>query len=371
MTLLVTFFLISIVVSFFCSLWEAALLSVTTTYAQIQLQDGSQLGRRLASFKENIDRPLAAILTLNTIAHTVGAIGVGVQASAIWSDANPLITGLLVPAAMTLAILLLSEIIPKTRGETYWKELAAFTVNALILITFVLAPLVWVCQLLTRLLKRSTEGSIFSRSDFLAMAEIGVKEGVFERSESTIISNLIKFESVCVEDIMTPRTVVIAAPENELIEEYLNENRELRVSRIPIFQNESRDEITGYILRSDMLSAVIDGEGDKSIGSLRRDIMIVTETFPLPELFDRLVVRREHIAVVVDEFGGLSGIVTMEDAIETLLGLEIVDESDDDVDLRTRARREWEKRARARGMVEETFVPRGESGAATDRETAP
>ena len=272
---------------------------------------------------------------------------------------------------MTLAILLLSEIIPKTLGATYWKELAAFTVNALILIMFVLAPLVWVCQLLTRLLKRSTEGSIFSRSDFLAMAEIGVKEGVFERSESTIISNLIKFESVCVEDIMTPRTVVIAAPENERIKEYLNENRELRVSRIPIFQNESRDEITGYVLRSDMLSAVIDGDGDKSIGSLCRDIMIVTEAFPLPELFDRLVVRREHIAVVVDEFGGLSGIVTMEDAIETLLGLEIVDESDDDVDLRTRARREWEKRARARGMVEETFVPRGEPGAATDRETAP
>ncbi len=357
MTLLITFFLISIVFSFLCSLWEAALLSVTPTYAQIQLQEGKKVGQRLADFKQNIDKPLAAILTLNTIAHTVGAIGVGVQASAIWSDAHPLITGLLVPVIMTLAILLLSEIVPKTLGATYWKELAPFTVNALILITFLLAPLVWVCQLLTRVLKKDTEGSIFSRSDFLAMAEIGAQEGVFEENESTIISNLIKFESVCVQDIMTPRTVVIAAPENTSIEEYLNENSDLRVSRIPIFQNENRDEITGYVLRSDLLSAVIDGDGGKHVGSLGRDIMIVKETFPLPELFNRLVSRREHIAVVVDEFGGMAGIVTMEDAIETLLGQEIVDESDNEVDLRTRARRDWETRARARGLVEETFSP--------------
>ena len=357
MTLLITFFLISIVFSFLCSLWEAALLSVTPTYAQIQIKEGKQIGKRLAGFKQNIDKPLAAILTLNTIAHTVGAIGVGVQASSVWSGAHPLITTLIVPAIMTLAILLLSEIVPKTLGATYWKELAPFTVNALTLIMFLLAPLIWACQLLTGLLKKNTEGSIFSRSDFLAMAEIGAKEGVFEKNESTIISNLIKFQSVCVEDIMTPRTVVIAAPENASLETYLQENPELRVSRIPIFQNENRDEITGYVLRSDLLSAVINGESKKLIGAFRRDIMIVEEAFPLPELLDRLLTRREHIAVVVDEFGGLSGIVTTEDAIETLLGLEIVDESDAAVDLRKRARAEWGRRAKARGLVEETFSP--------------
>ena len=155
-------------------------MSVTPTYAQIQIKEGKQIGKRLAGFKQNIDKPLAAILTLNTIAHTVGAIGVGVQASSVWSGAHPLITTLIVPAIMTLAILLLSEIVPKTLGATYWKELAPFTVNALSLIMFLLAPLVWACQLLTRLLKKNTEGSIFSRSDFLAMAEIGAKEGVFE-----------------------------------------------------------------------------------------------------------------------------------------------------------------------------------------------
>ena len=156
---------------------------------------------------------------------------------------------------------------------------------------------------------------------------------------------------------MTPRTVVIAASENASLETYLQENPELRVSRIPIFQNENRDEITGYVLRSDLLSAVINGESKKLIGAFRRDIMIVEEAFPLPELLDRLLTRREHIAVVVDEFGGLSGIVTTEDAIETLLGLEIVDESDDEVDLRKRARAEWARRAKARGLVEETYSP--------------
>ena len=154
---------------------------------------------------------------------------------------------------------------------------------------------------------------------------------------------------------MTPRTVVIAAPENVAIDTYLEGNPELRVSRIPIFQNENRDEITGYVLRSDLLSAVINGESKKLIGAFRRNIMIVEEAFPLPELLDRLLTRREHIAVVVDEFGGLSGIVTTEDAIETLLGLEIVDESDDEIDLRKRARAEWGRRAKARGLVEETY----------------
>lgn len=353
-SMLVMFAMVSIVFSFLCSLWEAALLSITPTYAEIQHQEGSALGAHLTEFKNNIDRPLAAILTLNTMAHTIGAVGVGAQASIIWADAHPLITGLVVPVAMTLAILLFSEIVPKTLGASYWKELAPFTVNSLLLVIFVLSPLVWVCQLLTSALKK-TEGSIFSRSDFMAMAEIGAREGVFEPNESEIIANLIKFESVCVEDIMTPRTVVIMAPEDTEIETYLRENDPLRVSRIPIYRGTERDDITGYVLKMDLLSAVIDGRGHDPISSLRRDIMVLQEEFPLPEMFNRLVTRKEHIALVIDEFGGMAGVVTMEDAIETLLGQEIVDESDAEADLRTRARRDWERRAKALGLVEESY----------------
>lgn len=366
MSLLILFAMVSIVFSFLCSLWEAALLSITPTYAEIQHQEGSRLGRHLTEFKVNIDRPLAAILTLNTMAHTIGAVGVGAQAAIIWADANPLVTGLAVPVAMTLAILLFSEIVPKTLGASYWKELASFTVNSLLLVIFILSPLVWLCQLVTSALKKDTEGSIFSRSDFLAMAEIGAREGVFEPKESEIIANLIKFESVCVEDIMTPRTVVIMAPEDTSIEEYLRNNDPLRVSRIPIYRNGERDDVTGYALKSDLLSAVIEGRGGEPISTLRRDIMVLQESFPLPELFNRLVSRREHIALVIDEFGGMAGVVTMEDAIETLLGQEIVDESDAEADLRNRARLDWERRAKALGLVEEDYQRRlpggGEEG---------
>ena len=366
MTLLILFFSISLVFSFLCSLWEAALLSITPTFAEVKRQEETTMGKNLALFKANIDRPLAAILTLNTIAHTVGAIGVGAQASVVWADANPLITSLVVPAVMTLAILLFSEIVPKTLGATYWKEFAGFTVASLRVLLFLLAPLVWLCQGLTGLLKRDTEGSIFSRNDFLAMAEIGAREGVFDEEESEIIANLIRFESVCVEDIMTPRTVVIAAAEDMSVQQFLQEHDPLRVSRIPTFNQGSKDNVTGFVLKGDLLTAVIEGRGEETIANFRRDIMIVQQKFPLPEFFNRLIARRVHIAAVVDEFGGLAGVVTMEDAIETLLGQEILDESDNEADMRVRARRDWERRARARGLVQETHEPTDESDEADD-----
>ena len=222
-TLLVFFFSLSILFSFLCSMWEAVLLSVTPAYAQIRIQRGETLGRRLKEFKDNIDRPLAAILTLNTIAHTVGAIGVGEQASKIWSETNPLITRLVVPALMTLAVLVLSEIIPKTIGANFWRELVPFTVASLSFLMTALWPLVSMSQLITKTLKRDKGRSVLSRSDFLAMAEIGAKEGVFQQTESQIIRNLLRFNTVRARDIMTPRTVVKAASEDDSIEVFYNE----------------------------------------------------------------------------------------------------------------------------------------------------
>lgn len=352
-TLLIVFFLLAIVVSFLCSLWEAVLLSITPSYAQIQVQKGGVLGRRLQSFKENIDRPLAAILTLNTIAHTVGAIGVGDQASRIWMDANPMITGLLVPIVMTMAILILSELIPKTLGANYWKELAPFTANSLNLVIRVLAPLVWFSQLVTRTLKKEDVGSAFSRSDFLAMANIGARHGIFEQQESEIIANLLRFGSVQARDVMTPRTVLKAAPVAQSLGEFFEQNRNLRFSRIPLFENDSLDDVVGYFLKDELLAQIADDQRDVDLRTLRRDIIAVKNDHPIVDLFNRFLTKREHIALVVDEFGGTAGLVTMEDLIETMLGLEIVDESDRTEDMQQLARRHWERRARRLGLIVE------------------
>jgi CBS domain containing-hemolysin-like protein len=351
-TLLITFFLVAITFSFLCSLWEAVLLSITPTYAEVQHQQGSPLSEHLRAFKDNIDRPLAAILTLNTIAHTVGAIGVGDQAAGIWSETDPWVTKLVIPVAMTLAILILSEIIPKTIGATFWPELVPFTVQSLRFITTALSPMVWMSQQITSLLKRDEKGSVLSRSDFIAMAQIGEQEGVFEKAESNIIANLLQFEQVKAKDIMTPRTVVVASEQAMTIDEYHTANPEERFSRIPIYQD-SKDHVTGYVLKDELLAELVDNHGAKPLADLHREILIVSESFPLPELFSRFVSKREHIALVVDEFGGMSGIVTMEDVIETLLGLEIVDESDQSSDMQVHARTQWQRRAKMHGLIQE------------------
>lgn len=352
-SLLLTYFLLAITVSFLCSLWESVLLSITPSFAQIRLQEGTRLGRQLKSFKENIDRPLAAILTLNTIAHTIGAIGVGAEATKIWAEANPLITGLVVPVVMTLGILVLSEIIPKTIGANYWRELAGFTANSLDIIIRLLLPFVWASQHLTKALKKDKQRSVFSRSDFLALAEIGARHGVFDASESTIIGNLLKFNTVCARDVMTPRTVVKAASQDMSIAAFFEANRELRHSRVPVYEGDQKDAVTGYILKSEMLARLAEERGQEPLKAVRRDIIVVNETFPIPELFSRFLEKREHIALVVDEFGGMAGIVTMEDVIETLLGMEIVDELDATADMQQLARRTWERRARLAGLIEE------------------
>lgn len=352
-TLLIVFFLVAILFSFLCSMWEAVLLSISPSYARIQMQQGSAIGRHLQEFKENIDRPLAAILTLNTIAHTVGAIGVGSQANVIWAETNPFITTVVVPVVMTLGILILSEIIPKTLGANYWKELAPFTVASLNFIMMLLAPLIWLTQLLTKTLKKEKDKSVLSRSDFMVMTEIGEEEGVFHANESTIIKNLLRFHTIQTEHIMTPRTVVHAAAEETTLQGYYDNTPSLQFSRIPTYHEGSKDRVTGYFLKDTLLTHLLDGKGDQPLSTLRRDIMVVNKQFPITDLYNRLLEKREHIALVVDEFGGMAGIVTMEDVLETLLGLEIVDESDKTVDMQKLARENWKKRAKALGLIEE------------------
>lgn len=350
MILLIIFFSISIVFSFLCSIWEAVLLSIPPSFVEQKRQEGGSIGPKLKEFKDNIDRPLAAILTLNTIAHTAGAIGVGTSATKIWPD-NELITGAVVPVLMTMAILILSELIPKTLGANSWKSLTPFTVRSLDVIIKLLFPLVWLGQWITKLLKKDKNKSVLSRADFQAMTDLGHREGVFDKSESKIIRNLLRFNSIVVKNIMTPRTVMIAAEESMTIKDFYEEFKPLRFSRVPIYKN-SKDNVTGFVLRSELLTKLVNDEDSLLLKDLMRPLMITNETMPVPDLFNQMIEKREHIALVVGEFGGVNGIVSMEDLIETLLGLEIIDEMDNADDMQMLARKNWEKRAKNLGIIQ-------------------
>jgi CBS domain containing-hemolysin-like protein len=184
------------------------------------------------------------------------------------------------------------------------------------------------------------------------MAELGAPQGVFDRQESHFIANLLRFEAIQAKDIMTPRTVVVAAPEDRSIEAFLKEERDTRFSRIPVYEQDSKDQVTGYVRKDEVLACLVGEEDGGTLADIRRDILAVAESFPIPELFHHFLEKREHIAVVLDDFGGMSGIVTMEDVIETLLGMEIMDELDKAEDMQALARRNWETRAKRLGLIE-------------------
>jgi CBS domain containing-hemolysin-like protein len=343
-TMLIAFFLVAILVSFLCSLWEAVLLSISPSYMQTKLNDGGKLGLILQEFKANIDRPLAGILTLNTIAHTVGAIGVGQQATRIWADSNPMVTAFVVPALMTAAILIFSEIIPKTIGATNWRLLAPFTARSLYILLKIISPIIWFCQLVTSVFNSKKEQSVFTRTDFLAMAQIGTQEGSLDESESKFIQNLMQFKSFKAKDVMTPRTVTVSAPQSMAARQFYDMQEELVFSRILLRDSENNEEVVGYVLKDAVLEHLIDDDKDLPLSAFKREIISVTETYSIFQLFNDFIQKREQIALVVDDYGGMSGLVTMEDIVETLLGAEIVDETDKFVDLQEVAKRRWKNR---------------------------
>ncbi|MEM0993191.1 MAG: hemolysin family protein [Bacteroidota bacterium] len=352
--LLVSFFLLSIIFSFLCSVWEAVLLSITPSYVQRQVQDGTQTGKLLQEYKKDIDRPLSAILTLNTIAHTVGAIGVGAQAGAMFG-AEEKFLGIsyesLIAGGMTLAILILSEIIPKTIGANMWQSLAPFTVKSLRILLFILYPFVWISQLITKFLKKDKDKSVLSRADYAAMTKVVSESGELDKSESTIINNLLKLEELKVRDIMTPRTVITMVEAATTLMDYYKSQSKLRFSRIPIYEGKT-DNVVGLVLKDDILLRLVEDEDDLTMDSIKRPVLAVQADLELPKLFETLTQQRSHLAIVVDEYGSLVGLVTMEDVFETLLGLEILDESDAVASLQELARERWEERARNIGLIE-------------------
>ena len=371
MGLLIFYALISIFFSFLCSILEAVLLSITPTFVNVKKREGKTYALTLEELKQDVDKPLIAILTLNTVAHTVGAILVGVQAKVAYTEmygtttrsiwgiefTEDLMVGV-VSTLMTILILVASEIIPKTIGATYWRQLANFTAKALKAMVLVLkyTGLLWVLQLFTKLVGgKGHHGSVLSREDFTAMTDMAHEEGVFQKSESTIIKNLLRFDQVLVKDIMTPRAVMKIASSDQTIQSFFEENPKLRFSRIPIFE-EKVDNITGFVLKDNVYEEIIHKNGELPLVEIKRDILLTKRDTPIPKLFDTFVNKREHIALVMDEYGSVSGLVTMEDVIETLLGLEIMDESDNVADLQLLARKNWENRAKQSGVIEKNPV---------------
>ncbi|CAL2087960.1 CNNM domain-containing protein [Tenacibaculum dicentrarchi] len=347
MTLLIIYATVSIFFSFVCSILEAVLLSVTATFINVKKKEGTSFATDLEALKKDVDKPLIAILTLNTLAHTVGAILVGTEAKKIFNDDGYGV--FIVSAVMTILILVASEIIPKTIGATYWKQLAGFTTTALKMMIFPLkwTGVLWILQLATKLIGgKSAHGeSILSREDFSVMTDIAEQEGVFHEDESNVIRNMLNFKDVQAKDIMTPRTVVVSADENKTIQSFFDDNKQLNFSRVPVFSKNS-DNITGYILKDKLLLALIDKKGNLPLSSIKRDILVAKRELSVPDLFTKLVKEREHLALVIDEYGAVSGLVTQEDVIETLLGFEIMDESDRVADLQNLARTNWEKRSK-------------------------
>jgi CBS domain containing-hemolysin-like protein len=297
--------------------------------------------------KDNVDKPLAAILSLNTIAHTVGAAGAGAQAAAVFGDAY---IGV-ISAVLTFLILVVSEIIPKTLGAAYWRQLSPFVVRALEVTIWSMWPLVRLADSLTRLLTKGKGKGRIHREEFIALAQLGAKEGVFHKYESRILNNLFCFRDVRTKDIMTPRTVMFALSENLAVEETLSLHAHLPFSRIPVY-GENLDKVTGFVLKNEVLRAGQE-KGASLLSELIRPLVVVPSELPLHRLFERLMSEKAHIALVINGYGGTEGVVTMEDFVETLLGLEIVDEVDTVEDMQVMAREQWRERARHLGLVDD------------------
>ncbi len=357
MVLLLGFFLLSIFFSFLCSIWEAVLLSITPSYIKRKEQEAPATGKLLSDLKADIDKPLSAILTLNTIAHTVGAIGVGAQAGKLFGASKLDIFGFeltyesLVATLMTLAILFLSEIIPKTIGANNWKQLAPFTAKSLRILSFALFPFIWLSSRLTKLMKKDKNKSVFSRQDFAAITDVVSESGEISNEDHKLIKNLLKFDDLSAKDVMTPRTVMVMADENQSLGEFYAKNKVRSFSRIPVFK-ENKDEVTGFILKDHLLQSLLEGKENDSLISIRREANFVPDTMTLRKVFETLNEKQEHMAIVVDEYGGVMGLVTLEDIIETLFGFEILDETDAITDPQKYARQKWEARAKRIGLIE-------------------
>jgi len=316
-------------------------MSTPLSYITMREDAGYKPATRFKQYKTDNGKPIAAILSLNTIANTIGAAGVGAQATQAFGNQW---FGL-VSAITTILILIFSEIIPKTIGTKYWKRLMGFTARAIRLLIIILYPLVLFVGLLTKLFAAKEDETAVSREEVAAMADVGEDEGVLDEDENKIIQNVIKLDNIKAYDVMTPHSVAAVAPESMTLREFYKEEEYSHFSRIPVYADDP-EYITGYILRSDALEDLAEDKFDKKLKDIKRDIPLFNEEQSVSEIWDSLLKHKEQIAIIIDEYGGFQGILTLEDIIETILGLEIIDENDEVSDMQQFARERWQQRQR-------------------------
>ena len=335
MTALITYFLTALFVSFLCSLLESVLLSVSITHVSVLEKSGDRSGKMMAELKDNINRPLAAILTINTIANTVGAAGVGAQTMVLYGNEWVAIAS----GILTLSILIFSEIIPKTIGAIYNKSLVTFTALTVRGLMMIAWPFVVLSESMSVFINRGENNreSKASREELLAMAEISEDEGSIDEQEGDIIENLMKLDDIAIEEVMTPRSVVFALNQNHTVGEIVEKHSPIAFSRIPVF-DEDLDHVIGLVNRYTLVNEQAEDRFHIKMSELMKPIHIVKEKESVSDVLDQFVKRRQQIFMVIDEFGTTTGLISLEDAIETLLGVEIVDEHDRVVDMRKLAR---------------------------------
>ena len=333
----------ALIISAVCSILEATLMSTPISYITMREEEGYKPATRFKHYKQESSRPIAAILILNTIANTIGAAGVGRQATLLFGSQW---FGL-VSAIVTILILVFSEIIPKTVGTNYWKSLMGFTTLGIRCLVFVLYPLVILVDWIQKRISPQRPETAVSREEVSALANVAEEGGELEEDENEIIQNLINMDEVTAADIMTPRVVAAIAPESMTVGRFYKDKRYLHHSRIPVYASDD-EYITGYILRMEALQLMAEDKADVTLGELRREIASFPEDRPVDEIWDEMLEKNEQIAAVINEYGGFQGIITLEDVIENLLGSEIVDEQDVVSDMQQLALDKWKRQQQLR-----------------------
>ena len=346
MTLMLTYLFGALAISFLCSIMEAVLLSTPMSFITMKEEQGVKTASLMKAYKNNIDRPVSAILSLNTIAHTIGAAGVGAEAVKIWGQEY---FGI-ISAILTLLILIFSEIIPKTIGSTYWRTMsmpATKIIQGMVIVTY---PLVITLEYITKWISPKVQPLTVSREEVSAMVTVGTEEGVFEAEENKMIQSFIKIVNVTAKEIMTPNLVVEAAQQDSTLREFYDNRKEWDYSRIPIY-DDNRDYITGYVLRATVLERLAEDKFNITLKEIKRPILTFMENESVSDIWEKMLEKKEHISVITDEYGCMRGLVTMEDVIETMLGVEIVDENDDTADLQVLAREKWQRLRKQQGIA--------------------
>ena len=348
MTLLLFYLLLTMGISFLCSLLESVLMSTSISYINLREEEGYAPAKLMSSYKEDTSRPLAAILSLNTIANTIGAAGVGAQATLVFGSKW---FGL-VSALTTILILFFGEIIPKVIGTTYWRELMGITARIIRILIFILYPLVRLVEFISRMVPDNEDDPSVSREEVLAMVNVGEEEGVVDEDENKIFTNLMRLDSIHAYDVMTPRVVAKIAPENMTLRAYYDNDEYDHFSRIPLYKPEAPEYITGYVLRNDALEELTEDHFRKTLGGIKRPLPAFDQDLTLGTIFDSMLKQKSQIAQIIDEYGMFVGILTLEDIIETIFGLEIIDENDTVIDMQQYARERWEQRQKKYRKVE-------------------